>query len=410
MGKTTLVLLFAFVAAAAQTPDAATHLARAKENVASALSQIPDYTCVATAKRAVWSQHRRDFAPLDVIRYEIAQVGGRELFAWPGASRFEDRSIAEAVQSGLIADGDFALHLREVFVSGSAAIEFRGSEPLNGRPSLRWDFSVPAAKSTWVLRYGDRMFAVSSRGSFWVDPATDDLLRMEIHTLDPPADFPVQHMAHTMDYHRVRVGAHELLLPRATTLVVREAAGRRFRNSTEFDRCRQYAGESSISYDSPETGGARQSGPELITEFELPPSLQIWMRLEKAIESDTAAVGDPVTAVVERKVVHNGQTVAPKGARISGRIRLLERYDIQVGYRIGIELTDLEFPGNHAPFRGSLERWQPKPAQQTIPASGPPPNLPRVGVMYMRGSKVRLPEGMLMLWVTQPPDSPPDSL
>ena len=405
MRRTCLALLLVLTAAAAQSPDPAAQLARVQAKVARALGDLPDYTCMVSAQRAVWSQRRKRFAPVDIVRYEIAQVGGRELFAWPGASNFQDRSISQAVPSGLIADGDFGLHLREVFVSGSAAIEFSGSEELDGEPSLRWEFAVAAAESAWVVRYDDRLFAVSSRGSFWADPATNDVRRMEIRTLEMPEDVPIREMERTIDYHRVRIGEQNVLLPRTGTIIVQDASGMRHRNITGYTNCRQYVGESVINFDFTEEQPSEEAAPQ-ITEVELPPALEVWTRLENPIRSESAAVGDPVTAVVERNVAWNGETVVPKGARLVGRIRVLERHGTPAGYRIGLEFTDVEFSGSHGRFRGSLERWQPKPGQQTVPAEGQRAGLPGVGVVFLQGASFVLPQGTLMLWVTQAAGTP----
>jgi len=64
--------------------------------------------------------------PSDRVRINVAIVGGKELYAWPGARGFDDRSLADMIGNGFISDGDFASMPSNVFVHHNAAIKFAG--------------------------------------------------------------------------------------------------------------------------------------------------------------------------------------------------------------------------------------------------------------------------------------------
>jgi hypothetical protein len=88
-------------------------------------------------------------------------------------------------------------------------------------------------------------------------------------------------------------------------------------------------------------------------------------------------------------------------------------------YIIGLEFTDLEFPGHHARFFGDMESVDPIPgltwllstsrletrefgfggsvtSSQTETYSAVP--IPGVSTFFMEGAKCRLPEGLHMSW------------
>src|SRR5579859_2769489 len=88
----------------------------------------PNYTCVETVERSQRSSATRKFALLDTLRLEVALVGPKELFAWPGAKKFEDIDLSDMVGRGAIGNGAFALHARAVFEGRSATFTHRGEE------------------------------------------------------------------------------------------------------------------------------------------------------------------------------------------------------------------------------------------------------------------------------------------
>jgi len=73
-------------------------LAPFKEKIRQDLAQIPNDTCLETIERYEREPHAKPFKPVDTIRLEVSNVDGKELFAWPGARRFEDRDMREVLR------------------------------------------------------------------------------------------------------------------------------------------------------------------------------------------------------------------------------------------------------------------------------------------------------------------------
>ena len=102
-----------------------------------------------------------------------------------------------------------------------------------------------------------------------------------------------------------------------------------------------------------------------------------------------------------------------------GRLR---RMDAAAGppehFTVGLEFTDLEYPGYHARFFGTLKRvdsevpglrslvssMQVKRAKGGILTTSHIdylPEIPGVGNFFIEGSSFRLPAGMTMTWMTE---------
>ena len=72
--------------------DAASiRIARIRSQMARNLERLPNYTCTQTIERSIRPARTRRFQLIDTIRLEVALVNGRELFAWPGSGKFDDR-------------------------------------------------------------------------------------------------------------------------------------------------------------------------------------------------------------------------------------------------------------------------------------------------------------------------------
>jgi hypothetical protein len=80
-------------------------LAKTLRHLRQALTFVPNYTCMETLYRENLTPPERKFRQVDRVRLEVAKVGKKEVFGWPGAGRLGDQSIVElAGQGGLVAD------------------------------------------------------------------------------------------------------------------------------------------------------------------------------------------------------------------------------------------------------------------------------------------------------------------
>ena len=158
--------------------------------MADVLLRQPDYTCTETVERtrqAAGSRSRIE----DTLRLEVALVDGKEMFAWPGSKQFEDRDLSELVSTGMFGDGNFATYARILFLTNLAVFDERGQAQLNGRPSWRYDFRVSRSAGGSRLRVDGREAVVGFHGSFYADPMTLDVRRIEVEVEDIPAALKV---------------------------------------------------------------------------------------------------------------------------------------------------------------------------------------------------------------------------
>jgi hypothetical protein len=364
------------------------------------LHRQPNYTCTETVERSQRSSATRKFQLLDTLRLEVALVGGKELFAWPGAKKFSDVEISDMIQRGAIGNGSFALHARAVFEGRAATYKYRGAEHLEGTPAdtqaERFDFDVPLFLSGYSIKTNGRKAIVAYHGSFWADPRSFDLIRMEVIADQIPEELGLAKATDRVDYKRLKIGDNNFLLPSASELHMADLNGAENRNIVHFSACRQYSGESVISFAEPEPEAGNSSEPQPAREVELPPGAAVTVELADAIEMDAAAIGDPVEARVKGDVKSKGVVLIPKGATAKGRITTLERHTEYTA--LGLTFTDIEAQGVHAPITLSLDDviGIPKPSMRARNIRAIAARIGE-GILYLT-SQTKLARGTLLYW------------
>lgn len=337
------VLLMAALPAIAG--DGAELVERVRRHASEILSRLPDYTCRMTVERTARPSDSRKWRPVDKLRLDVAYVGGKELFAWPGASNFEDKSLREIVGRGAMSStGDFAMHLRAIFVDQGAEITCRDGDP------IQCDYRVPLARSKYFILLDEGRGVAAYHGTFTVEPATLDLQRLDVHVGEIRPVLPVRSATKVIEYVRIPIGDSTFLLPRLTELEM-DAQGGVSRNVTRFDACHQYAGASTISFGDP-SEISPDGQPQVL---ELPAGVSIETALKTTVTTDSA-IGDPLIAVVTKAVKRDGFELLPRGARLVGRLTRLQRgWSGRIEYRVvGVLFNAVERPGARGALRASL--------------------------------------------------------
>lgn len=374
-------------------------LSRVKIHELQQLQRQPNFTCVETVERTQRTAVTRRFQLVDTLRLEVALVGGKELYAWPGSKKFEDTEITDMIQGGAIGNGAFGLLARSVFEGRAATFQHRGQEALEGRTEqlARWDYRVPLMLSGYSIRVSKRKATVGYHGSFWVDPKTLDLQRLDLITDDLPVELGLSSATERVDYVRVPIGESTFLLPSGSELRMVDLGGAESRNQIRFTACRQYSGESVVSFadPSPESSATPEARP--VKEVELPEGAELVLALSEAIELKSSAVGDPVEARLEGDVRFKKKLLLPKGAIATGRISTLRRNSEYT--TLGMIFTDISAEGLHASVKLSLDRTLgvarvPNRNLQSRPIA---PN-PGEGLVVVPPIQPRLARGTLMYW------------
>jgi hypothetical protein len=360
------------------------------------LQHQPNYTCVETIERSSRPKSSAKLKIIDTLRLEVALVEGRELFAWPGSKKFEDGDLTQMVTTGAIGNGNFGTHAQALFTTRAATFHYLGEEDFQGKRAIRFDYNVPLMLSGYRVRVSTASAIVGYHGSFYADPSTFDMERIEVEADDLPPELLLASTEDKIDYAVTRIGESDFLLPSQSELTMVGLRGGEERNHVKFSSCREFSGESVITFgDAPD---APPEAPPIPTrEFDLPKGLTMELITTKEIDLWSAAIGDPVYARVSNDVKQKGQIVIPKGATATGRIVRLEKYD---NYNVlGIEFTEIEAPGMLGRMKGSLYNIL-GPLAPRHAVSTRSPAAAGEGLIPLNTSTRHLVKGCIMFWRT----------
>jgi len=256
--------LFSAIVCGAQTPPSAETLllSRIREKIASNLASLPSYTCLETTERAEHADHAPSFRVSDILQLEVAEIGGKELFAKPGGS-FDTAHPSAVATTGASSTGDFALYLRTIFLHEGTAFEYAGEADSNGQQVVKYVYDIPPGTSGYTIMHGSMQARVPYHGHFWVEPNSLNLVRLDAIVDRIPPQLPIRRVSARIDYRRFQIGDSSFRLPQSSELVAGQSSGLEHRNRTEFTHCRQYAGVSTISFgDEKEISPGAESGLE----------------------------------------------------------------------------------------------------------------------------------------------------
>jgi hypothetical protein len=425
------VLAVAFAPSSAFSDDLAPEvlmLARVKAHMRHEIVRIPNFTCVESLERYHKDAgSKTTMKPLDTLQLEVAHIGGRELFSWLGDRNFKEDNPSMFVGGGMIGNGIFVSHLRSLFVDDNGLFQYRGEVDLGGRRAACYSFQIPLRMSGYEIRIVGAGGTVGTKGLFWVDPQSLDLIRLEIHADEIPPTLPLVDAITTIDYARVRVGTTDVLMPQTSDMQLIEFSGEESRNVVEFTHCRSFNTESSISFTSADSPTPAASAERVPTppdvQDTVPGGLLVSIFLTTPI-TEQATVGQMVEAKVSGDVRYKNQIVIPDGSVVRGRVRRLEHNSQpEDHFIVALEFSEIEsgalllrffadlqsidqagqiewflskssgYYSNDLKFGGRSERTK---TEQTRLF-----DLPGVGSFFVRGSRFTLPKGLRMTWKTR---------
>ncbi|MGA2195048.1 MAG: hypothetical protein ABSH40_07230 [Bryobacteraceae bacterium] len=423
-----LLVLAVFCLPAQDLPPGVLTLSRIRARVGQALDQLPDCTCVETVDRS-WKPAGKEIKPVDRVVLQILLSGGQELFAAPGDTRWETDPSALLV-GGMMGNGLFALVLKIIFLDNVSVIKYKGDESAAGRREARYDFSVSRMVSGTTIYNANGSGVVGMRGSFWADPETYDLRRLEYHAEEIPPDLLYADISTTIRYDRVRIGDRDVLLPQAADLRTTGVDGENKWNHIEFTHCQGFRTASTLRFgaaDASPAAGPAAAPPQPVVEGALPPGLRITVALSAPLD-DHAPVGSLIEGKVADSVMQKGKVLVPQGSLVQGRIRRLERYSDAGDYFIlALEFMRIETPSASLRFYSDLQDVdRPRGVDMMLATTNVERSefhwdtnntyekstkidhvlirtqeVPGVGTFFVRGSHFSLPPGFKTVWKTQ---------
>jgi hypothetical protein len=255
-----LVVAFDVQSQTVDSPDLL--LQRIRNRIVVHLSQLSNYTCHEVIDRLVRPINSGRFEHLDRLELEVAFVGNEEFFSQAGQAQFQEREIHNIVTAGTIGNGAFGSHLETVLSGDAAAFRYVGAFKTDGHKTFRYDFSVPQVGSHFLVRHDSAEGIVGYKGSLWVDAETLDLVRVELKTDGIPAYIGVRLVQESMHYKNMRIGKSEFILPRNSRLSTFDQLGNYSLNMVNLEHCREFNGESVVTYDGPAQGSADHKTPQ----------------------------------------------------------------------------------------------------------------------------------------------------
>lgn len=355
-------LLWLSISAAQSTSDVAPELltlAKIKVRMQETLARQPNYTCTEQIERSRRRAPKGKYELLDMVRLEVALVDGKEMFAWPGSRKFEEQELSKLVPiGGAIGNGNFALFTRTVFLSRAPVFNYVGVVDLNGKPAIRYNYTVSEFISGFHLRVNNIDAIVGFSGSFWVNPNTLDLMRLDVVAEKIPEAMGLSKSITTMEYAPTRIGAADFLLPVGSELVMTHTNGDEDHNRMSFQACRQYTGDSVITFsESPVDTTAPSLAPAVNlntrTPIDVPAGLLADVTLDAAIDGDHSMVGDLVKVTLRQPLKKGKEILFEKGATLTGRILKLERHRDHCV--LNLQFFEIESDSKHADLTATVQ-------------------------------------------------------
>ena len=356
-------------------PDPALVLRNSKERLLADLQRLPRYTCVQTITRKYFDQpfhwaspgsckevfeernkrsHELTLRSWDRLRLDVAVADRQEIFSWVGAPRFEEGMLARVAGSGPLGTGDFGPFIGAIFRVGT--LKFQGQQAVEGRRLLEYSYVVPEKVSRYEIDTSkNEQFITGYSGTFLLDRDDPDLFRLIVRTDELPHQSNKCQAISEVEYQRVAIHGSQVLIPRETLLRVIGRQGEETLSVTSYDKCREYSSTSVLRFetvDAPQNGGSTASSAEIRNP--IPAGVRFDWRLVTPIDSDTAAAGDPLEAIL-RSSIHDkkGAVVAPAGTHIHGRLLLLAQG--RDGYfNIALKFETIDLAGTTVPFNAKL--------------------------------------------------------
>lgn len=366
------------VAQSSQVNDPAQLLLEVRKRVVLTVTSLPKHLCTETIERTTFlprdavvhpscddlvsRKRQRDPGRVskytaDRLRLDVTIFGDNELFSWAGENHFEDKSLANLIAGGATSTGAFATLLGSIFGNNSTTFTFNGQAKANGAGLVEYGYQVPLNKSLYTIGNGETNATVAFEGTFSVDPSTFKLVTLYVHADQIPPQLHVCDDTTRLEYGVVSLHGSDFLLPQRVNWRIVNDDGTELENDTVFSACREFRGESSLSFGAAtsESVETEKSHSQLDS---LPAGMKFKIALAQPIEVAHAAGGDSVKATLISPLRDKRHKVLiANGAIITARILRIERiYGAKSeDLKLAIRAETVEANGAVATFHAKLD-------------------------------------------------------
>jgi hypothetical protein len=407
-------------------------LIRLRDQILAHSRRVPNHTCVETVSRERYEAAEQSTATCDAIvarsrqpgaanrlrlsttdrlRLDVALADAREIYSWAGAPRFEG-DLDELITDGAIGTGPFAASLLSLFEARDPRFVFEGQTMADVRRVFEYSFHVSKEESHYRVKTPGDWVTTGYTGTLLVDPETAELVRLGIRTDELPPATTLCESQSTLEFGMVRLSTQDYLLPRVTHQHFLARDGSEHRNTITFSACREYLGESVVSFDG-HPPVAEPDAHSAATPPEIPAGLPVSIELTTALDPESAA-GDRLQGRLLRDVADpvRHAVVLPEGARVEGRLMRVEvhhpappEFSIALRWET-VEIDGVKLPLSLRPSRqvsvaGAAAKGMLHPRGILIEL--PRPGEERYQTYHFPGSRVALYSGFRTEWLTARP-------
>ena len=421
-------------AATPENVDPAEVLTRLRDRVLEHAAHVPNHVCVETIQRdrfepiagrlkrscdSILAKRARPSRELlldrtDWLRLDVGMGKNQEIYSWAGAPRFDDSEIQDFVPRGAIGTGPFASMLLSIFQDRDPNYRFVGTTQKGGRQLLEYSFTIPQDFSHYqVMTRGKTWWITGYSGTFQVDPQTADLVRLTVKTDELPESTDSCQVESTLEYGFVSLAGFDYLLPKSTRQRFIGAGGEEAENKITFSACREYRGESTVSF-----GESAVSGPAASPAASGPAPLRAGMPMAVELAAPVtlrgAAAGDRIEGRLAEPLLDpdSHAAIAPAGARVEGRLmRLTLERAGGSEYQVALRWETLEIAGRPVtlllkPIRRETAAKDAKDKSRRAPKARdteiatPLPGEERYGVYRFPARQLAIDSGFRTEWET----------
>ncbi len=217
---------------------------------------LPNFICTQVTRRYVDPGKTDSWQVLDLLEADLTYNQKQETYSGVMINGQPSKRPYESL-GGTLSVGEFGSILRSLFLPETQTSFWRErDEDLGTLRTVVVGFAVRQSTSGWTLSAGQtHSLKVAYTGSVWVDARNYRILRINQHTHQLPASFPIAYSEITTEYgyRSIRgIEGEEFLLPMRAELIMRESPKPiSTRNLIEFRNYRRFTSEVKLVPDIP---------------------------------------------------------------------------------------------------------------------------------------------------------------
>jgi hypothetical protein len=402
-------------------PDPQDLLVRVAAKLEATEHRIPNFTCVETVTRDYYQAastlpracsalleqrtHRTKDLILrhlstDRLRLDVTMVRTGELFSWVGASNFDDKGIEHLIRHGPMGTGAYGAFLKLVFLEDVKEFVFERNLISGGRDLMEYSFRVNRSDSHYRVKLDKSWVYTAYSGTFQIDPKSEEVLGMNLQEDDLPESSDYCTTITSLSFHTAQIANIKFVISARAVQRFVYGNGEEIENTTTFGNCREYLGESKITFaEDPEPAQAstRKKGkPEKLAS--VPAGLRFVLALASAIETDAAAAGDPFAGKLTEPLLDGKHKVlAQAGSLVEGRLLQVQSFQFpREEVIIILKPETVEINGAKVPLSAVRDFPATGGRRIILPLSGEEHS----GVFLVAGQHITLKKGFRSEWRT----------